>query len=405
MGDKLKVAVFTSSRADFGILRNTIAKLNDDLDISVQIYVSGSHLSDKFGRTIEEVHKTGVKDIFTINSLIDNYDTGAIPAGCGMGIIELTKLVNIEKPDLLVLLGDRYELLIPATVCVINRIPIVHIHGGEVTEGALDEQIRHAVTKMSHIHLVSARKYAFNVSSMGEEDWRIQIVGALGLENIKKMRVISDREIEEKTGMNINGRTFLCTYHPVTLENELSVNDQLLNLFGALDEFKDYQIIFTSPGADPGSDAIIESIQDYVKKRNNSYFFKSLGSELYINIAKRCDLVIGNSSSGVIEMPTLKIPTVNIGNRQKGRECAKSVINCGYYVHDIVNAIKLAISKEFKNKVDNFMNPYDPYEDDRFSERVVKVIKNIDRDVMKKNKILDFTVDCSNWNYLLKTDL
>lgn len=398
----MRIAFFTSSRADFGILRNTVLKLSHDDDTTVQLYVSGSHLSEKYGKTADEVYKTGISNIFSVNSLMDNNENSAISSGCGVGIIELSKLIDFNRPDIFVLLGDRYELLVPATVCVINRIPIIHIHGGEVTEGALDEQIRHAITKMSHIHLVSTEKYAFNISKMGEEDWRINIVGALGLENIKKINELSYDEIEKRTGINLAKKTFLCTYHPVTLEKEYSPADQMNNLFSALDVFGDYQVVFTSPGADPGSEIIIDMINDYVSKKENLYFFKSLGSELYINFAKKSEIVIGNSSSGIIEVPSLKTPTVNIGNRQKGRERAKSVIDCDYSKESIIKALEMALSKEFRKTDDKFMNPYDPYDDDRFSDRVYKIIKNIGKSESILKKKLDFDLLETQWNYFIK---
>jgi len=397
-----KVACFTFTRAEYGLLRWVLKRIENHKKIQVKLFVGGTHLSKKYGMPLSEIQKDNIKIDNIIDFLIDNDTPSALSKSVGTAIVSIAQLFICDKPDIVVIVGDRYELFSVAIVSLIHNVPIIHIGGGEKTYGAIDEQVRHSVTKLSHIHIVSTEQYAENVSKMGEEDWRIQILGAPGVENIYKFELKSIEELKNELGIDLSIPTLLITYHPVTLEKKITTEEQIENLFKALSYFKDFQIIFTASGADVERDVIMEKVQKFVESNSRTFLFNNLGSLLYLSVAKHCKAVVGNSSSGIIEIPSLKVPTVNIGDRQKGRMVAESVIHCGYESEDIVKAIEKAVGdEEYLKKIVNIKNPYDPYGDGDFSGRFLRVIENIIVDEKLLRKELDFKVRKEQWNALI----
>lgn len=395
--DKKKIFIFTASRAEYGLLRWIIKKLQHASEFKTYVIVGGTHLSNEYGYTLKEIIADKVKNILELPFLNTSTKPNALVSSVGNGLIQISQLFSIYNPDFCILLGDRYELFIIAIASLMFRVPIFHFHGGELTEGVIDEQVRHAITKMSHIHMVATEFYAENVSKMGEEDWRIHIVGAPGLENLKKLKLYSKKEIYNLTRINLDYPTILCTYHPVTLESEESAILQIKNLLEALSQY-DLQVIFTRPNAEVGSDKIVEFINNFISNRRNMYFFDSLGTRLYLSIMQYVRAVVGNSSSGIIEAPSFHIPTVDIGDRQKGRFKPASVISVGYSVEEIKRGLEKALfDKKFLEKIKYVKNPYG---DGNTSDYVLKAIKEIlelPREKLLK-KSIDFEVKKNEWH-------
>ncbi|MBA7512817.1 GDP/UDP-N,N'-diacetylbacillosamine 2-epimerase (hydrolyzing) [subsurface metagenome] len=321
----------------------------------------------------------------------------ALTNSIGNGLIQISQVFNYIKPDFLIILGDRYEIFIPAISSMMCNIPIVHLCGGEKTEGLIDEQVCHAITKMAHIHMPSAGLYAENISKMGEEDWRIHIVGAPGLENIKNLELYTEEEILKLTGIDVNKNTIICTYHPVTLEGEDSIRWQIKNLLEALSKI-DLQIVFTRPNAEVGSDEIVNMIKIFVDNNPKAYFFNSLGSKLYLSFLKHARAVVGNSSSGIIEAPSFLIPTVNIGNRQEGRLQPESVVQTGYLVNEIYKGINKALyDNNFLESIKNLKNPYGNGKASKYVIKAMEEILKIPKEKLLKKR-LDFEVKKNEWH-------
>lgn len=351
-----KVCVVTGSRAEYGILRTLMQAIKDDPQLQLQIIATNQHLSKLQGETYKEIERDG----FTIDYKVPMADDEApdcaktTAKSVGRGVTGFADAFEFLKPDLLLVLGDRYEMLAVASTALIYKIPIAHLHGGEITEGAFDDAIRHAITKMSHLHFTSTEEYRRRVIQLGEQPDRVFNVGALGVENIHKLHPISKQEIEESLGFEMTEKCFLVTYHPVTL-SDMSSETQIQNLLEALDDYKDYHIIFTYSNSDTNSQIIIRRIQEYVDRNTGRcMFIPSLGQRRYFSCLRYVKAVIGNSSSGIIEVPGFGIPTLDIGDRQKGRIAAKSVIHCGYSVEEIKEGLKQVMKGTSKSE-----NPYD----------------------------------------------
>jgi len=329
--------------------------------------------------------------------LEDSTDKFSLISSVGTGLKSISKIFYIYKPDYIMLLGDRYELFIMAIASLLYQIPIIHIHGGESTIGAIDEQVRHSITKMAHIHMPSTRFHAENISKMGEEDWRIHIIGSPGLEYIKKLELFSEEEILKTTGIDIHKPTIICTYHPVTLEGEDSVEWQIRNLLEALSRF-DLQIVFTRPNAEVGSDEIVKMIKSFLGQKNNTYFFDSLGSKLYLSFLKYSKVVVGNSSSGIIEAPSFFIPTVNIGNRQDGRWQTGSIIQTGYKTDEIYRGIEKALyDKKFLTEIKKIENPYGNGNASDYAIKTIHKTLKIPKETLLKKR-LDFEIKRNEWH-------
>lgn len=365
-----RVALVTSTRAEYGIMYRLIDKLSVDKDVDFYLLVTGMHLSDKFGVTKNEITQPVYKEI--------DIDIEKEPAySLALAIEKFYNVFREIKPDILVVLGDRFEIMGVVQAAMLNNIPVAHIHGGEITEGAIDDAIRHSITKMSHLHFTSCEDYRKRVIQLGENPKRVFNIGSLGVENIKEIQLLSKTDLEESLGFNFAEKNILVTFHPVTLEGD--VKKQFNELLDALNDLKDTNIIITCPNADPGNDEIFELIQKFKLLNKNIYVYKSLGMQRYLSCLKYVDMVVGNSSSGIIEVPSFKIPTINIGNRQKGRIQAESIINCIPEKNNILSAIDIAYKKDFSNTIN-------PYEKEDTLENLLKILKNYDlNNIIKKN--------------------
>ena len=394
---KKKIFVFTSTRADYGLLRWIIKSLQSSPDFETYVIVGGSHLSEGYGSTINEIFEDSISNIVQIPFLIGSTTAMSLTSSIGNGLIQISQVFSIYKPDFTVILGDRYELFIPVIASLMNNVPIIHIHGGEVTRGVIDEQVRHSITKMAHIHMPSTELYAENISKMGEEDWRIHIVGAPGLENIKKLKLYSKEEIYKLTNVSLDNPTMICTYHPVTLEGEENVIIQMETLLKALSRF-DIQVVFTRPSAEVGSDKVVEIVKKFVNNNDKAYFFDSLGSKLYLSFLKYVKVIVGNSSSGIIEAPSFGIPTVDIGDRQRGRLKPESVIQVGYSFSEISKGLEKALfDRDFLDGIKQIKNPYGDGKASEYIIRALKKISKIPKEKLLKKK-LDFEVKKNEWH-------
>lgn len=379
-----KICVVTGSRAEYGILRRLMKAIKDDSELTLQIIATNQHLSKLQGETYKEIERDG----FTIDYKVymaddeaaDNANTTA--KSISKGVLGFADAFDVLKPDLLLILGDRYEMLAVASTALIYKIPIAHLHGGEITEGAFDDAIRHAITKMSHLHFTSTEAYRKRVIQLGEQPERVFNVGALGVENILKTDFMTKDEIEQSLNFKLTDRCFLCTYHPVTL-SKMPSEAQILNLLKALDEYKEYHVIFTYSNSDTNSQIIIKRIQEYVDKNaGRCMFIPSLGQRRYFSVLKYLKAVIGNSSSGIIEVPSFGIPTLNIGDRQKGRIAADSVINCGYSTEEIKDGLPQAVAYEHRS-IDN------PYYKEGTCQAILNTIKTFPLDNLIQKHFYD----------------
>lgn len=355
-----KISVVTGSRAEYGILRNIMDAIKSDSELQLQVIATNQHLSKLQGETYKEIERDG----FTIDYKVymaddeasDNANSTA--KSISRGVSGFADAFDALHPDLLLILGDRYEMLAVASTALIYKIPIAHLHGGEITEGAFDDAIRHAISKMSHLHFTSTEAYRNRVIQLGEQPERVFNVGALGVENVMKNEFMTKEEIESSLNFKLTDKCFLCTYHPVTLSN-MSSEIQVLNLLEALDNYKDYRIIFTYSNSDTNSQIIIKRIQKYVDRNaDRCMFIPSLGQRRYFSALKHMTAVLGNSSSGIIEVPSFGIPTLDIGDRQKGRIAADSVIHCGYTVEEIKDGLEKVIHLSKASNLSNTSNPY-----------------------------------------------
>lgn len=379
-----KICVVTGSRAEYGILRGLMKAIKNDPDLTLQVIATNQHLSKLQGETYKEIERDG----FTIDYKVymaddaapDNANTTA--KSISRGVSGFADAFDALTPDMLLILGDRYEMLAVASTALIYKIPIAHLHGGEITEGAFDDAIRHAITKMSHLHFTSTEAYRNRVIQLGEQPDRVFNVGALGVENVMNNDFLSKEEIEQSLNFQLTDKCFLCTYHPVTLSN-MSSETQVMNLLQALDDYKDYHIIFTYSNSDTNSQIIIKRIQEYVDKNpGRCMFVPSLGQRRYFSALKYVKAVLGNSSSGIIEVPSLGIPTLDIGDRQRGRIVADSVIHCGYLTEEIKYGLEKVIAYQAK-QIDN------PYYKEGTCDAILQVIKTYPLDNLVQKHFYD----------------
>ena len=370
----MKICIVTGTRAEYGLLYWTIKKLISDKYFEVKLLVTGMHLSPEFGLTSKQIEEDGNKIDRKIEMLLSSDSATGVSKSIGVGIIGFADAYSDLKPDLVLLLGDRFEIFAAATAAMIAKIPIAHCHGGEATEGLIDEPIRHSITKMSHLHFTSTEEYRKRVIQLGEQPNRVFNVGALGIENINKLKLLNKSDFEKSIGFKLLKQTFLITFHPVTLEKS-TAEDQFINLISAIKKFHNTTYIFTMPNADNDGRVIINLIQNFVaNNKNTSIAFTSLGQLRYLSAIKHVDLVIGNSSSGLIEVPSFKKPTINIGDRQRGRVYGLSVINCKPSKKEIIESINLGLSESFRKKIEKSSNPYG---NKNSSIEIVKILKQV----------------------------
>lgn len=352
-----KICFVTGTRAEYGLLSRLMRLVKEDKDLQLQVIATNMHLMPEYGETYKEIEKDG----FTIDKKVYMHkpsdDAHGIISSMAEEMQGMNDALSELKPDILVLLGDRYEILVAAQVALIHRVPIAHIHGGEVTEGAFDDAIRHSVTKMSSLHFTSCEEYRHRVIQMGEHPSRVFDVGSLGVENIKAVPLMTKDELEASLDFKIDTQTILVTYHPVTLGGNPAKD--IREFLDALDQFKDLKVIFTMPNSDTGRDAIALAVENYVEKHSNSAkAYTSLGLKRYLSTLQFVKAAVGNSSSGIIEVPSFGIPTLNIGDRQKGRLASKSVVNCGTSKDEVIAGLKLCLSEEMQKAAKTYENPY-----------------------------------------------
>ena len=368
-----RIGIMTGTRAEYGLLKSLMQEINKDNDLELYLIVSGMHLSPEFGMTYKEIEEDGFEINAKVEMLLSSDSPAGISKSIGLGVIGFADEFQRADLDMLILLGDRYEALSAAISAMVMRIPIAHLHGGELTEGAIDEGIRHSITKMSYLHFTSTEQYRNRVIQLGENPERVFYVGALGVENIKKINLMTKEELEKSIHFEIDENTVVVTYHPVTLENN-TVEEQFLNLLKVLDRNPKIRMIFTKANADTNGRIVNELIDKYTAQNSErACAFMSLGQKRYLSALKYCRIVIGKSSSGIIEAPSFGKPIINIGDRQKGRICADSVINCGYTQQEIQQAMETALTKEFENKASNCRNPY---EKENTAANIISVIKD-----------------------------
>lgn len=353
-----KVAVFTGTRAEYGLLSLLLKGLQNSGEIELQLLVGGTHLLHEFGYTINHIINDGFEVTEQLDFLVNSDSAQAVNKSMAQAQILAGECFEKHQPDLLIILGDRFEALAVAQAATIIGVPIAHIHGGEITEAAMDDAFRHAITKLSHWHFTSTEVYRQRVIQLGEQPDTVFNVGAPGIDNIKKLSLLNLDQLAQQLAVKLVQPYFLVTYHPETLSSENPLN-AIENLFVAIDKFPEYQVIITYPNADTNGRMIMAALEQYAQTQPERVFlFRSIGQLNYLSAMKHCVAVIGNSSSGIIETPSFNIPTVNIGDRQKGRIASTSVIQCGHSSSEIDASITQALLVEFRQSIATTQNPY-----------------------------------------------
>lgn len=354
----LKIAVLTATRAEYGLLSSIIKQMRRDEEFDVRVVVTGAHLSPEFGNTYQEIEKDGVAIDKRI-SILDNGD-GAVAMSKTMAnaLQGFAEYFEERRPDTLMVLGDRYETLAVCIAAMNAQIPIIHLHGGETTQGAIDEAVRHSISKMSYLHFTSTEEYRRRVIQLGEQPDRVFMVGAIGVENALKVPLMDKEELQESLGFGLDRPLIVATYHPVTLENQ-NIDEQVEAFLQAVTLKSEYIYIITKANADASGRRVNELLEHYALDHENVHVVDSLGMKRYLSALNSCYMVMGNSSSGIIEAPSFHIPTINIGDRQKGRTQAATVINCEADTKSILRAMEQAESDEFRNMCKQAKNPYE----------------------------------------------
>lgn len=383
----MKICVATGTRAEYGLLKPLMTAIQNQPDWQLQVLATGAHLSPEFGLTYKVIEDDGFKIDKKVEMLLSSDTASSIIKSMGVGMIGFADALGDLKPDVIIILGDRYEMLSVASSALIFNIPIVHIHGGEVTEGAYDDAIRHAITKMSHIHFASTEKYRNRIIQMGEDPDLVFNVGAIGLDNVKNINMLSKEELEKELGITFKKYNYQVTFHPTTLDKE-SPEVQFQILLDAISQQEESLFIFTKSNADTGGRIINEMIDRFVNENpEKTAAFTSLGNLRFLSLVKMCDAVAGNSSSGIVEVPSLKTATINIGDRQKGRIQAETVLNTPVDVEEILKAFDLVKTDAFKQKIENSRNPYG---EGNTTDQIVEVLKRVDLSDFQTKKFHDF---------------
>jgi len=370
-----KICVVTGARAEYGLLRWVMEGILETERLELQVVATGMHLSPEFGLTYKEIEKDGFHIDRKVEMLLSSDTPVGLAKSMGLGLIGFGEALPQLQPDLMLVLGDRFEIFSAVSAALVARIPVAHLHGGESTEGAFDEAIRHSITKMSHLHFVAAEEYRKRVIQLGEHPDRVFNVGALGVDSVQRLQLMPKRELENAIGFKFGQRNFLVTFHPVTLENA-TVKKQFLALLAALSKLEDAHFIFTKANADTDGRIINQMIDEYVEKSpQRAAAYISLGQQRYLSAMQCVDGVIGNSSSGLIEAPALKIGSVNIGDRQRGRIKADSTIDCAPNESSISEALEKLSSQEFK---DNLKSVSNPFGEGGTAKKIIEGIKSVD---------------------------
>jgi len=386
--NKIKICVVTGTRAEYGLLYWLMKEIEADKELQLQLIVTGMHLSSEFGLTYKEIEKEFKIDK-KIEMLLSSDTSIGVSKSMGLAQISFAEVYEELKPDIVVVLGDRYEIFSATSAAMIAKIPIAHLHGGETTEGAFDELIRHSITKMSHLHFTATKEYKNRVIQLGEHPSRVFNVGGMGIENIKRLKLLTRDEFEKSIEFKLNKKNILVTFHPATLDNS-TAKEQFQELLDAIDNLEDTNIIFTKANSDTDGRVINQMIDEYVSKNSHkSIGFASLGQLRYLSALQFVDVVVGNSSSGLTEAPSFKIGTINIGDRQKGRIKAESVIECKSDKISILEAFDKLYSVDFQNSLLNIQNPYG---NGCASKKIVEVLKNVNLGNILKKSFYDLEV-------------
>jgi len=382
---KRKICVVTGTRAEYGLLRWVIDGITKSPVLELQLIATGMHLSPEFGLTVQEIEGDGHRIDRKVEMLLSSDTPAGITKSMGLGIISFADALAELQPDLLLVLGDRFEIFAAASAALIARIPIAHIHGGELTEGAFDNAIRHSITKMAHLHFVAAEKYRQRVIQMGEHPDRVFLVGVLGVDAMKRLKLLPREELEISLDFKLGPRNLLITFHPVTLEQNTSAY-QMGELLAALDELEDTHLIFTMPNADTDGRVLIQMIQEFSATRPHAKAFTSLGQLRYFSCIQHVDGVVGNSSSGILEVPSFKKGTVNIGDRQKGRLQGSSVINCEPKRENILSSI----NQLFRMQTDFALEDIDyPCGEGGAASDILRILEEVDAKQFLKKRFFE----------------
>jgi UDP-hydrolysing UDP-N-acetyl-D-glucosamine 2-epimerase len=369
---KRTITVVTSSRADYGHLYWPLKDLSEHKDVNLKIVAMGPHLSPEFGSTVQEIAKDGFELDTRVECLLSSDTDIGMAKTIGLATLSLADYFGKTRPDLLLLIADRYEMLAPASVALALRIPVAHIEGGEISEGAIDDAVRNALTMMSHIHFTSTYAARDRIIGMGEEEWRVHRAGAPSLDHLRRSRLFTRKEIEEKLAINLGQSTILVVYHPVTIARDTTGEADAV--FASLEAIPD-QVLFCYPNADAGSRVLIERTKRFLASRGSGRVFINLDAVTYWSLLRYVTVLMGNSSSGIMETGSFALPTVNIGLRQQGRERARNVLDASAEVPSILDAIKRAKSSDFRRSLEEMTNPYG---DGLASERIVRVLTTVE---------------------------
>jgi len=385
-----KICIITGSRAEYGLLRWLMKGIKDDPELDLLIIATGMHLSPEFGLTYKVIENDGFIINRKVEMLISSDSSIGIAKSIGLGMIGFADALSELKPDLIVVLGDRFEIFSAVSAAMVAKIPIAHLHGGEATEGLIDESIRHSITKMSHLHFVAAEPYRKRVIQLGENPERVFLVGGLGVDSIKRFELLDRSTLETSLDFKFGKKNLLITFHPVTLD-KYSAENQMGELLSVLADLKDTKLIFTLPNADTDGRILIKMVHDFVERHNNAKAYTSLGQLSYLSCLSQVDAVVGNSSSGLLEAPSFKIGTINIGDRQRGRLQADSVINCEPISVSIKSAFEKLYSHKFQNQLSAVINPYG---DGGASDKIISLIKSISIDEIIKKRFYNLLPVC-----------
>jgi UDP-N-acetylglucosamine 2-epimerase (non-hydrolysing)/GDP/UDP-N,N'-diacetylbacillosamine 2-epimerase (hydrolysing) len=380
MNQKRTIAVITTSRADYSHLYWPLRELAAHPDVDLKLIVMGSHLSPEFGMSAQEIQKDGIAIAASVETLLSSDTDIGMAKSIGIGVLSLADLLGRMRPNILLLIADRYEILAPASVALALRIPIAHIEGGEISEGAIDDAVRNAVTKMSHVHFTSTEKARERIISMGEEPWRVHRAGAPSLDHLRRSKLCTRNELQIQLQLDLSKPSLIVAYHPVTIAHDTTYEASAL--FAALSE-RSEQILFCYPNADAGSRSLIEQSRRFLGARADGRIFVNLSAVVYWSLLANVDLMVGNSSSGIMETASLRLPTVNVGLRQHGRERARNVLDAKADKQSILEKIEEARCNRFRSSLEGMTNPYG---DGHAAERILEVLTSVslEEDLLRK---------------------